>query len=142
MEVGQIPSFGHLAELSRRKYGKRKCLHVTTLKKLFEKLKPIVSHNVLIESDEHPHYPDLVKRYFREADHRTYKGGRGCVVGQGELKKLHNDPLFVLNHSCAMLRANINRLVRKTWCTTKNSQMLQYHLDLFVDFYNQTLLKA
>lgn len=141
VEVGQIPSFGRLAEKSRKKYGKRKCFHLETLHKLFKKIKPVVSPEALVESDEHPHYPGIVKKYFKKSDHRSYKGGRGAIVGQGELKKLRNDPLFTLNHSCAILRANINRLFRKTWCTTKDPQMLQHHLDLFVDYYNQILLQ-
>ena len=27
-----------------------------------------------------------------ETNYQRYKGGRGCVVGQGELKKLKSDP--------------------------------------------------
>ncbi|HLT21984.1 MAG TPA: hypothetical protein VKZ84_01005, partial [Bacteriovoracaceae bacterium] len=76
------------------------------------------------------------------AEHIRHKGGRGCIVGQGELKKLARDPLFTLNHTCAMLRANINRLVRKTWCTNKKIERLKMHLDIFIDFYNQTYLQA
>ena len=139
-EVGQIPSFGKLAEKSRKKYGYRKCYHVKTMKRLFSKIKPSIASDALLESDEHPHYPGIVKTFFKNAKHETYKGGRGCVVGQGELKQLKYDPLFTLNHTCAMFRANINRLIRKTWCTTKDPQMLQKHIDIFIDYYNNTLL--
>jgi hypothetical protein len=44
------------------------------------------------------------------AVHTTVKGRHGCVVGQGELKKIVFDPLFSFNHTAAMARANINRL--------------------------------
>ena len=47
------------------------------------------------------------------------KGEKAAITGQGELKKKQRDPLFSINHTLAMLRANINRLVRRTWCTTK-----------------------
>ena len=67
-------------------------------------------------------------------------GGRGCVTGQGELKKLRFDPLFALNHTCAMLRANINRLFRRTWCTTKKKERLEQHLAVYMDFHNRILL--
>jgi hypothetical protein len=66
---------------------------------------------------------------------------KGSVVGQGQLKKVNFDPLFVVNHTCAMMRANINRLIRKTWCTTKDPLKLKDHLDVFIYFYNQSLLK-
>ena len=139
-EVSRIPAFGHLAALSRRKYGKRKSFHYEKLCELFEKLEGIVDQNALIESDEHQLYPSVVKKYFPDADFRQYKGGKGCVSGQGELKKLYFDPLFKINHTCAMLRANINRLFRRTWCTTKRPDRLKNHLDIFIYFYNQILL--
>ena len=63
------------------------------------------------------------------------------MAGQGELKKVAFDPLFLINHTCATLRANINRLIRKTWCTTKDPQRLKDHLDVFIYFYNEELLK-
>jgi hypothetical protein len=52
--------------------------------------------------------------YLPKAKHTTFPSERGCVVGQGELKKVNFYPLFIVNHTCAMMRANINRLIRKT----------------------------
>lgn len=141
VQVSTIPSFGHLASLSRQKYGKRKSNHLEKLDELFELIKPVVSKDALIESDEHKRYPEMVTKHFPESTHQRYKGGRGCVAGQGELKKLAYDPLFKINHTCAMLRANINRIFRRTWCTTKKAEKLQLHLQIFVQFFNQILLK-
>lgn len=140
-EVGSLPAFGHLAALSRRKYGVRKNEHKKKLETLFSKIRKTIHPLALIESDEHQNYRPAVLEYFPHHEHRQYKGGRGCVAGQGELKKLNFDPLFCLNHTCAMLRANINRLIRKTWCTTKNPDMLQKHLDIYIHFHNQYYLK-
>ncbi|MFW5887980.1 MAG: transposase, partial [Bacteriovoracia bacterium] len=94
-----------------------------------------------VESDEHKLYPGIVQKYLPKAVHKRYKGGRGCIAGQGELKKLHYDPLFAINHTCAMLRDNIKRLTRKTWCTTKSVEMLQKHFDIFVYYFNTQILK-
>ena len=55
-------------------------------------------------------------------------GATAPASGQGELKKAGKDPLFCINHTFAMLRANINRLIRKTWCTTKDPAMLMHCL--------------
>ncbi len=140
--VSRIGAFGHLAELSRRKYGKRLNRHGQGLNQLFQMIAPTINSSALIESDEHKRYPEFVSKYLPNREYKQYKGGRGCVAGQGELKKLGFDPLFILNHSCAMLRANINRLIRKTWCTTKRPARLQMHLDIFIDFYNRTYLRA
>lgn len=139
-KVERIGAFGHLAEISRRKYGRRRNFHQRGLERLFRDVAPTISRDALIESDEHKRYPPMVGAFLPGRIHKRYLGGRGAIVGQGELKKLKHDPLFMLNHSCAMLRANINRLIRKTWCTTKKPRMLQRHLDLYIDFHNREYL--
>ena len=141
-KVSQIPSFGHLTEAARKKYGKRKCHHKEGLKKMFDEIRPFVHQEAQIRSDEHQKYPEFVTRYFPNADYHRFRSERGCVAGQGELKKVKFDPLFTINHTCAMFRANINRLIRKTWCTTKDPARLQDHVDLFIQFYNQVILGA
>lgn len=140
-EVSQIPAFGHLSALSLRKYGKRLSTHKIGLHNLMNRIQHCIDYNAKVESDEHHLYAPAVAKYFPNSKYIQYKGGRGAIVGQGELKKLRNDPLFMLNHTCAMLRANINRLIRKTWCTTKDPKRLQDHLDIYISFHNYILLK-
>ena len=57
-------------------------------------------------------------------------------VGQGELKKTAFDPIFSINHTFAMMRANISRLIRKTWNTTKKVESLINHLHIYVWMHN------
>ncbi|MGE3609748.1 MAG: hypothetical protein AB7I27_09210 [Bacteriovoracaceae bacterium] len=140
-EVSIIPAFGHLSKLAVKKYGKRNDEHFQGMTRLFQKISPIVSSEVLVKSDEHTRYPGFISAYLPRAKHLTFPSERGCIVGQGELKKVHFDPLFIINHTCALLRANVNRLIRKTWCTTKDPIRLKDHLDIFIYFYNQQLLK-
>lgn len=138
-EVSSMPATGNLAAISRAKYGQRKDDRRHGLEKLFEKIKPFIDENPEIMSDEHPFYPLKVQKFFPMAVHTRVKGARGCIVGQGELKKLYYDPLFSLNHTCAMLRANINRLFRRTWCTTKKIENLGAHLAIYMAFHNTIL---
>jgi len=77
------------------------------------------------------------KNVRKGAENRTLL--RGCVAGQGELKKIGFDPLFSLNHTYAMMRANINRLFRRTWNTTKDPRKLRDHIDLYVWYHNSEL---
>ena len=142
VEVSKIPAFGHLSKLALKKYGKREDEHHVGLTKLFKKIAPVISSEVVIKSDEHQRYPGFISTYLPRAKHFTFKSERSCVAGQGELKKVQFDPLFIINHTCALLRANINRLIRKTWCTTKDPQRLKDHLDVFVYFHNEVLLKG
>jgi transposase-like protein len=137
--VSQMPAKGHLAKISRKKYGARRDLRPEGWRNLFEQITPRLHPNATIESDQNPHYPFYVKKYCPGAKHASTPGQRGCVAGQGELKKVKFDPLFTLNHTFAMCRANINRLFRKTWCTTKRPDRLQAHLDLYVNYHNRKI---
>jgi transposase-like protein len=141
-EVSSMPAKGYLAKLSYKKYGKRADRRAEGRKRLFSALKEKVLSGALIESDSSPHYPGPVKEFFPHATHKTTLGGRAAIVGQGELKKLRFDPLFALNHTYAMQRANVNRLFRKTWCTTKDPERLRDHIELYVHYHNQVLLAA
>lgn len=140
--LGRIPAFGLLADRSRRKYGPRDNDHHKTLTAMFEQMSATIAPAALVQSDEHPRYPEFVSLYLPGREYRRHPGGRGTIAGQGELKKKHYDPIFILNHSCAMFRANLNRLIRKTWCTTKKIERLQMHVDIFIDFYNRIYLPS
>jgi transposase-like protein len=140
-QVSQMPAKGHLAEISRRKYGPRRDQRPEGWARFFQSLTPYVKSESVWTSDENPHYPKHLKRFFPNAVHRQTPGGRGAVTGQGELKKLHYDPLFSLNHTCAMLRANMNRLFRRTWCTTKKIEGLIDHLWIYIGYHNRVLTR-
>lgn len=140
-KVSRMPAKGVLAAISRKKYGPRPDERPDARERLFEKLKSYVHPEAVIKSDQNPHYPDDVKKYFPHATHKTYKGRRGCVVGQGELKRGGFDPLFSLNHTAAKIRADINRLFRRTWCTTKKPERLALHLAIYAVFHNESLEK-
>lgn len=137
--VSPIGAKGLLAKISVKKYGKRKNESFKNRRSLFKDLKPYISEQATIHSDESPYYTRPLKEFFPKAVHKKYKGLKGCVTGQGELKKAHFDPLFSINHTFAMLRANINRLFRRTWCTSKKLKALDDHIALYVDFHNQVL---
>jgi len=138
-QVAIMPAKGHLSKMAIKKYGYRKDKRGPAWDQMMRELKPFVEKNAIWTSDENPHYKNHLLRHHPDAIHIQMKGGRGAITGQGELKKLKFDPLFMLNHTCAMLRANLNRLFRKTWCTTKNQQGLKDHLDLFVSYFNGEL---
>ena len=138
--LAPIAAKGPLAEISRKKYGKRKDLSRVNRQELFFRLQPRVHAYAEFSSDEHAHYPVLIRSHFPKAVHHRHKSIRGCVTGQGELKKTQFDPLFKINHTLAMLRANINRLVRRTWCTTKLMTRLADHLAIYQHYHNQLLL--
>ena len=140
-EVARMPAKGLLTKKSLKKYGPRRDERPLSRERLFRRIRLVVPEYARIESDQNPSYFPLVKSFFPKAHYQTCKGQRGAVTGQGELKKVGFDPLFSLNHTCAMFRANVNRLFRKTWCTTKKIQPLIDHLELYALYHNRVLLK-
>jgi hypothetical protein len=139
--VASIAAKGLLAEKSVKKYGKRLNLKPLVWQSVFRELPRFASQNAHFVSDQDKNYPNLVSRYFPKATHKQYKGRKGCVVGQGELKKGGFDPLFSLNHTAAMIRAHVSRLARRTWVTTKTPQALLDHLSLYVVWHNQKVIR-
>ena len=138
-EVSRMPAKGHLAKISVKKYGFRKDERPLGRQKLFSNIKPLVKDDVEIRSDESPHYPKDVKTYFPNSRHICFKGLRERNSGFGELKKGGYDPLFSINHTFAMLRANIHRLIRRTWCTTKKPERLENQIAIYAIFHNMML---
>ena len=138
-KVSSMPARGHLAKIARKKYGLRPDERRSAWNDLMKELVPYVKPDCVWSSDENPHYPAHLKKHHPHSTHIQVKGGRGAITGQGELKKLRFDPIFSLNHTCAMLRANLNRLFRRTWCTTKTRQGLIDHLSLYVSYHNLIL---
>mgnify|MGYP003330401068 CR=1 FL=1 len=139
VSVSCMPATGHLAKIARKKYGKRRDERRKGLRRLFEQLQGIAVKKATFLSDEHPYYRQIVARYFPQSSYVQVLGAKGAVTGQGELKKIGRDPLFYINHTLAMLRANINRLVRKTWCTTKKAERLLDHLSIYMSIHNKLL---
>lgn len=136
-KVASMPAKGLLAEKSRKKYGPRRDDRPQAMRDLFYGINSFLTEHARVTSDQNPKYPGWLKP--TSWIHQTIKGSRGCIGGQGELKKIGFDPIFSLNHTCAMLRANVNRLFRKTWCTTKKMEGLTDHLWLYMDFHNRIL---
>lgn len=139
-KVAQMPAKGLLVKKALKKYGARQDERQSSRLELFTQVAPYINKSVEILSDENPHYPLVIKKAFPDCQHKTTPGRRGCVVGQGELKEGGFDPLFSFNHTAAMLRANINRLFRKTWNTTKKRERLKLHIALYTWYHNEKLL--
>ena len=134
--VSSMPATGHLAKISRKKYGGRPDHRKAGLTALFNDLNGFLSPKITISSDECSFYNGVVRQFFPHAIVTQHMGQKGSVAGQGELKKTRFDPIFSINHTFAMLRANVSRLIRKTWNTTKKVSCLICHLNIYVWMHN------
>ena len=113
-----------------------------TLRRVLKELKPHVLPEAQFSSDSQPQYPSVLQKVFPQAKHLKYPSRRAAPIGQGELKVGAHDPLFSLNHTAAMFRANVSRLIRKTWCTTKNIDRLRDHLAMYAVWHNQMIRES
>jgi len=141
LEVSTMPAKGLIAEKARQKYGRRFDGRAIARAELFRKLQDVVHEEAMIKSDSNPHYVPDVAKFFPKARHVQYLGRRPASTGHGEIKKGKYDPLFAVNHTCAMFRLNVSRLARKTWVTTKRIDRLRAHLFIYAEYHNQHLKK-
>lgn len=139
LRVSTMRAKGLLAHKGIR-YGFRADTRAQARESLFSELQSLVAEEGVIKSDSNPYYSRQVKKYFPGLPYRQYLGKRGSLGGQGELKKVRFDPLFSLNHTCAKLRADMSRLVRRSWCTTKTVAGLEAHLYIYANFHNNYFL--
>lgn len=142
--VAEMPAKGHLAKPSLKKYGVRKDERPQAAIALLKKVRPVLHPKPEVRSDQKKTYPEWLKKGLGQDTlftHESVKGRRGCVVGQGELKRVGFDPIFSLNHTAAMIRANVNRMARRTWCTSKKQESLIAHLHLYVHLHNTVLIQ-
>ena len=100
--VARIPASGPLAAVSRAKYGARPDESRLMRRELFGTLSGSVAQQALFETDGLQQYSTLIQQFFPQATHQIHPSIRGCVTGQGELKKARFDPLFSVNHTLAM----------------------------------------
>lgn len=137
--VARQPSKGVLAPIALKTYGPRPDERPIKRRALFQRLRPFVAATAVIKSDMSAHYAKDIAHYFPQSKHMKFKGRKSRFAGQGELKKGGYDPIFSINHTNAMLRANISRLIRRTWCTTKRRDRLEAHLLIYADYHNSDL---
>lgn len=133
-QVAVMPAKGALARLSRDKYGPRIDQREEVLKEALSDLHGQIQPQKII-SDAKPSYWKWVQKFFPGVEHEQHNRAekerhRERLHEKDQKKKF--DPMFVINQRCAKLRADIRRLTRRSWCTTKKPENLQRHLDLYV----------
>lgn len=144
-KVSPMPPKSSLARKAETRYGKRANGRPQGLTELLESLTPYLSGSVEVKSDKCPFYRGVVRRVLekragRKVSHLQFKGRKPRAHGHGELKTGGFDPLFSLNHTCAIIRGHIGRLIRRTWNTTKKWENLEKHLQVYIHSHNAHIL--
>ena len=102
---------------------------------VLERIKPMLTERPILRSDSALHYPAAVARILPDAVHERVLSRRPIPHGNGELKEGF-DPIFAFDHTAAMVRDCVSRLVRKTWGTSKRMDRLETHLLVYAHHHN------
>jgi hypothetical protein len=135
--VGTLPARKPLSEANQRKLdalekeeGKRRSQSREKVSECFEVLEQLCPGEsiVTVATDEKHAYRSLLKRSFgarvvHETTHSTEP-------------RSYKNPLFVVNHTFAMLRDGLSRLVRRNWAASKEREKLEWHLWLYSAWRN------
>jgi hypothetical protein len=138
--VSSMPPIGkHLKQISLKKYGKRPNHRRKGIISCLEAVRPYIDKKTVFTSDEEPSYGALIAKTYPGQKHEQHPSKRAVIAGLGELKDHSFDPLFAINHTLAMLRANLARLARRTWVTTKKASRLEEFIQIYAGFHNLDL---
>lgn len=138
-EVASMPAKGPLAGVSVKKYGFRPDHRQIILENTLKSISESSSRVKEILTDAKSSYVPMIKKYFPEVEHKIHNQAdkKRHQERMHELfRKKKFDPLFPVNQRSAKLRADIRRLTRRSWCTTKKPQHLQFHLNMYCYFNN------
>ena len=130
-KVGRIPSNGHLADTGQTLYGWTRNESPKACLLALRQASRVAKPKVTVGCDKATPYPSYVAKAFSKrlapvVDAQAARGGAG-----GDF-----DPLFKLNHKCAVIRSDLACMARRTWATTKKRARLQDRLDLFIAVHN------
>lgn len=132
-----LPCRGRLSEEERKRklereriLGKRETGSSAAVARCSRTLAAFHARNtrVVVQTDRKPTYVGILSRQFGErVAHGRYSS---------KAKRDHRNPLFPINHTFAMMRDGISRLVRRTWAASKLRQRLERHAWIWIVWRN------
>lgn len=82
----------------------------------------------MLETDRKPAYGSSVRRVL---------GGRAVHVRHSSCgRRDWGHPLFAINHTLALMRDGVSRLVRRSWAASKRGERLELHLWIWACWRN------
>jgi transposase-like protein len=139
-ELGDMEAQESLLAEGEARFGPRKDERAAAITSLLKRSKIHLESAPVILTDKDPLYPSVIHSVIPDSIHVRIKSRRAHSSGQGELKKVGFDPFFSLNHTAAMMRDSVSRLVRRTWAISRSKERLKDHLTIYQWFHNEVLL--
>ncbi|MDA1260138.1 MAG: hypothetical protein O3A20_05900 [Planctomycetota bacterium] len=138
LETADLPARGGLSAMDtarkhalEKRHGRRKSGSTRAVEACILALKNVHAPRELLQlvMDRKSSYPPIVRRHF---------GNRFAALIRESSTTPRNplNPLFPINHTLAMLRDQVSRLVRRSWAASKKQTELVHHLWIFVAWRN------
>jgi hypothetical protein len=136
-ECAPMAPRGRLTPRNRRKkealelqFGKRRSGSAEAVRRSFEVLARVHREQgfVFVQTDKKKSYATRLRRLF---------GARvlhGCHASTAV--RNYTNPLFPINHTSAMMRDGVSRLVRRSWAAAKLRERLELHLWIWIAYRN------
>lgn len=122
----QLRKMEYEKRFGKRRSGSRKAVE-STLLQLRSAMRE--TEELHLVTDRKSSYRTLVQQYFRERF--------GSHVQESSRRKRNRgNPLFAINHTLAMLRDGVSRLVRRNWGVSKLRTRLDPHLWVWIGYRN------
>jgi len=93
---------------------------------VLETIKGVAKDRITVASDKKKSYPNLIHSVLPQAE----------VQAHDRISDGKNKPLFMLNVTCAKIRADLSRMRRRTWAITRKWENLQKHLYIYIAWNN------
>ena len=128
ISVAKMRCKGKLAGISKKKYpewnedNREECC-----KEVMQAVRKVAKPDITIASDAKKAYPNIIKSVLPNAKIEQYPS---------RAKAREFDPLFMLNHTAARIRADLSRMRRRTWACTKKWENLLSHLYIYIAWNN------
>jgi transposase-like protein len=135
--VGTLPPRKPLSKANQKKLeqmelleGKRRSESRARVSECFDVLRSVLPTTgiVTVNTDEKHTYRVLLKKTF--GDRLVHE------TTHSKEPRSYWNPLFVVNHTCAMLRDGLSRLVRRSWAVSKQREKLEWHLWIYIAWRN------
>jgi transposase-like protein len=136
-ECAPLPARGRLSAADRRKkeqqerqFEKRRSGSVQAVRRAFDVLARVHRRHaqVVVQTDQKSSYATRLEQLFGErVQHERHSSTAARNYG---------NPLFPINHTLAMMRDGVSRLVRRTWAASKLRDRLELHLWIWIAYRN------
>ena len=138
VETAPLPPRGRLPEPKRklkaeleRLHGKRRSGSRAAVKSTLQVLSKLLPAGALLnlQTDRKSSYRSLVGQLFQ--------GRLGAHVRESSKRSRdYSNVLFPINHTLAMMRDGVSRLVRRSWAASKRRERLEQHLWIWLVYRN------